>query len=183
MWRKPAEAKPSSPASYEPEPAPLHQPATLPAAAPAATFSAPTAAPPSAGTGISKIGSGLKFKGEFSGDADLYIDGEAQGKIRLAKSKVTVGPNGRVQADVEAREIIVEGTVSGNLKASERVRLGASSRVQGTLQSPRVAIDDGARVRGKVEMTRAPGTPGNGDAEREADSETLRTVSARAREE
>jgi cytoskeletal protein CcmA (bactofilin family) len=183
MWRKPAEAKPSSQALKEPEPAPFHPPAALPAAAPAGTFSAPTAAPLPAGTGISKIGSGLKFKGEFFGDSDLYIDGEAQGKIRLAKSKVTVGPNGRVQADVEAREIIVEGSLNGNLKASERVRLGSSSRVQGTLLSPRVAIDDGARLRGKVEMTRPPGTPGTGDAEHEADSESLPTVSARAREE
>jgi cytoskeletal protein CcmA (bactofilin family) len=60
-----------------------------------------------------------------------------------------------VQADIEAREIVIEGTVQGNLKAGESVRLGATSQVQGSLMTPRVAIDDGARLRGKVETTRA----------------------------
>ena len=85
----------------------------------------------------------------------MYIDGEAQGKITLADSRVTVGPNGRVQADIDAREIIIEGTVQGNLKARESIRLASSSKVQGSMLTPRIGIDDGARLRGKVEMTRA----------------------------
>jgi cytoskeletal protein CcmA (bactofilin family) len=103
----------------------------------------------------SSIGTGLKIRGELSGSSDLYIDGEAQGKITLIDSRVTVGPNGRVQADIEAREIIIEGSVQGNLKASENVRLASSSKVQGSVLTPRIGIDDGAKLRGKVEMTRA----------------------------
>ena len=98
---------------------------------------------------------GLKFHGEISGSSDLYIDGEAQGKIRILQARVTIGPNGRVQADIEAREIIVQGALRGNLNASERIHLGQPSRVQGTLQTPRLGIEDGANLSGKVDMTRA----------------------------
>jgi cytoskeletal protein CcmA (bactofilin family) len=104
----------------------------------------------------------LRIHGEFSGNSDLYVDGEAHGSIRLAQAKVTVGPHGRVHADIDAREIVVEGTVQGNLKASESIRLGPGSRVQGSMMTPRVAIEDGARLRSKVEMTKP------GDARRVA---------------
>ena len=78
-----------------------------------------------------------------------------KGQFHFPQSKVTVGPNGKVKANIEAREIVVEGIVTGDLKASANVQLGGSSRVQGSLITPRIAIDDGARLRGKVEMTRA----------------------------
>jgi cytoskeletal protein CcmA (bactofilin family) len=106
----------------------------------------------------SSIGSGLKIRGELSGSSDLYIEGEAHGKIVLTNSRVTVGARGRVQADIEAREIVIEGSVQGNLKAHEHVRLASSSNVQGSVLTPRIGIDDGAKLRGKVEMTRAGGS-------------------------
>ncbi len=73
----------------------------------------------------------------------------------MANGRVTVAASGRVNADIEAVEISVEGSVQGSLKASDRVRLGTSSRVQGSVMTPRIAIEDGARLRGKVEMIRA----------------------------
>lgn len=103
----------------------------------------------------SLISAGLRIRGEISGDTDLHIDGEAHGKIRLIGGRVSVGPKGSVQADVDAREIVVEGSVRGNLKASDSVRLGSSSRVQGSMITPRIGIEDGARLSGKVEMVRA----------------------------
>jgi len=107
--------------------------------------------------GISRITSGIRIKGDISGNDDLYIDGQAEGAFHFPEAKVAVGPNGKVKANIEAREIVIEGTVNGDLKASAGVQLGASSRVQGSLITPRIAIDDGARLRGKVEMTRANG--------------------------
>lgn len=101
------------------------------------------------------IGAGLKIQGEITGDSDLVVEGEAHGKIRMVNGRVTVAANGHVNADIEAVEISVEGSVQGGLKASDRVRLGASSRVQGSVMTPRIAIEDGARLRGKVEMIRA----------------------------
>ena len=111
----------------------------------------------------SRINSGLKITGEVFGDSDLVIDGEVQGKVRLSSGRVTVGSSGRVTAEIEAREIVVEGTVQGNLKAADSVRLGPAGRVTGSVLTPRIAIDDGARLRGKVETT-TPGTQSRGSS-------------------
>ncbi|MGA8143189.1 MAG: polymer-forming cytoskeletal protein [Candidatus Acidiferrales bacterium] len=179
MWRKPAEAKPSSQRLESSSPIPAKPQTTAPVAplptasaeippsvasnaavaavAPAApaSIASPAFAPPAPARGVSRISSGIRINGEISGNDDLYIDGQVEGQFRFPQSKVTVGPNGRVHANIEAREIVVEGTVNGNLKASASIQLGGSSRVQGSLTTPRIAIDDGARLRGKVEMTRA----------------------------
>lgn len=176
MWRKSNDPKaPAQPASKLPEPPeapapvkpvkPLAAPVDLapdpPPAMPPAAPPAPVYAPPPPRSVVahdtsapSSLGPGLKIRGELSGSSDLFIDGEAQGKIVLAESRVTVGPRGQVQADIEAREIVIEGSVQGNLKARESIRLGASSRVQGSVITPRIGIDDGAKLRGKVEMLR-----------------------------
>jgi cytoskeletal protein CcmA (bactofilin family) len=103
----------------------------------------------------SRIGSGLKIRGEISGTSDMYIDGDVQGKVRIGSGILTIGANGRVQADLEAREIVVNGSVVGNLKATDRVQLGSSGSVQGGVVTPRIGIDDGARLRGNVETARA----------------------------
>ena len=180
MWRKTDEVKPSV-AGAEPAPAavapvPGNPKVTMQpvrTSSPVIMTPGPTPAAASSGSGASTtISSGLQITGDFSGDSDLYIDGQAKGKIRLLRSRVSVGPNGKVQADIEARDIVIEGTVQGNLKASESVRLGPASRVQGSLVTPRVAIEDGARLRGKVEMTRP------GESRRETDAEPA-AVSAR----
>jgi cytoskeletal protein CcmA (bactofilin family) len=148
-----AQVTPAFSASSIPSPAP----AAVPAPAPSRPISSPSISAPSrsATGGVTHIGSGLKIRGEISGTSDLTLDGEAQGKISLPDSKVTVGPNGRVHSDIEAREIVIQGEVHGNLKAGESVSLGASSRVQGSVLTPRISIEDGAGLRGNVEMTRA----------------------------
>jgi cytoskeletal protein CcmA (bactofilin family) len=186
MWRKSTDVKPSSPVPAVPAPASSKlqeaPQAPPPSTSPAPTFSAPAQqrAPEVSTSGTSKISSGLKIRGEFSGNSDLYIDGDAQGKIRLAEKRVTVGPNGRVQADIEAREIFVEGTVQGNLKASESVRLGAKCHVRGTVLAPRVGIDDGAQFRGKVEVTRAAASSAPPVVEPATDTEVLHPITAQA---
>lgn len=140
--------------------APVSAPASAPAVAPTSTPSAiwpkadPTIGAQRPSGEPSRIRSGLKIRGEISGNTDLYIDGDVQGKLRFGQAMVTVGPSGHVQADIEAREIVVEGNVQGTLRAEERVRLGAQSRVKGNLLTPRIAIEDGARLSGKVDMTR-----------------------------
>jgi cytoskeletal protein CcmA (bactofilin family) len=119
-----------------------------------------TPAPEPVGSGgASTISAGLKIKGEITGTSDLTIEGETQGKVRLVNGRVTVGASGRVTADIEARDIVVNGKVQGNLKASESVRLGPASHVEGSILTPRIGIDDGARLRGNVEMIRKGETP------------------------
>lgn len=181
MWRKPTEVNPSLqrspapvPSSTKSEEAPKTVFQTQPQAAPVPSAPAAQHAAAPASSNISKISSGLKIQGELSGNSDLYIDGDVQGKIRLANARVTVGPNGRVQAEIEAREIVVDGTVQGNLKAGERAHLGASSRMAGSVLSPRIGIDDGARLRGKVETVRAAQSADSPAVETASESEDLR---------
>jgi cytoskeletal protein CcmA (bactofilin family) len=168
MWKRTEELKPSSPGAEAGEPASTTpnfnssaaartETAFVPAApiAPAFTSGSATAADvTSAITSVSTIGAGLKIRGDISGDCHLIIEGETHGKIHLANGRVTVGPTGRVTADIDAPEIAIEGNVQGNLQARDNVRMGAASHVQGSVLTPRIRIEDGARFRGKVEMTR-----------------------------
>ena len=132
---------------------------------------------------VSSIGSGLRIRGEISGDADLYIDGEAEGRISLAEARLTVGPHGRVRAGIEARDIVIDGVVEGNLNARESVHLGPSSRVQGSVLTKRIRIDDGARVRGKVDMARPTVAGSSSAVELAADRTAVSSVSARGEDE
>ncbi len=169
----PAKTQPSKPEVSKPEAntveatkpettqVPVVAEAALPISAPPAPVPPVAAAPipspiaiPSAPLPMSvdsRIGAGLKIRGEITGSSDMYIDGDVQGKVRIGSGSLTVGANGKVQADIEAREIIVNGSVLGNLKAADRVQLGPSGSVQGSVITPRIGIDDGARLRGNVE--------------------------------
>ncbi|MGH9687855.1 MAG: bactofilin family protein [Candidatus Acidiferrales bacterium] len=190
MWRKP-DAKPSSDTPSIPNPVPARiqpQSAVQPQQQP--NFERPTAVPSvrtpvadSISREASRISAGIKIRGEISGDSDLYLDGEASGKIRVTGARVTVGPQGKVQADIEAREIVINGNVQGNLKADATLRLGSSSRVQGALTAPSIGIDDGARFRGKVEVTRSKLTPAVFEAETANEAELLRPVAAHSKDE
>jgi cytoskeletal protein CcmA (bactofilin family) len=170
MWKRTEELKPSAPGANAAEPVattPNFNPpaatrpetvssfATAAPIAPAFTSGPATAADVnSAIASVSTISAGLKIRGDISGDCHLIIEGETHGKIHLANGRVTVGANGRVNADIAAPEIVIEGNVQGNLQARDNVRMGSASHVQGGVLSPRIRIEDGARFRGKVEMTR-----------------------------
>jgi cytoskeletal protein CcmA (bactofilin family) len=101
---------------------------------------------------------GIQIKGELSGRSDLYVDGEVQGNIRLPQSMLTVGPNGKVNANVDVREVIVHGTLRGNVQSHERVVLGRTSDVNGDITGQRITIEDGARFKGRVDMAPAKDT-------------------------
>ncbi len=192
MWRKP-DGKPSSDAANSPSPMPAttqFQNAVQPKPVsfdPSPATVAPTTvrqfAPEPASPGASRIGAGLKIRGEISGNADLIFDGEVSGKIRVTGARVTVGATGKVQADIEAREIVVNGAVQGNLKADAKVRLGSSSQVEGALMAPSIGIDDGARFRGKVEVTRGKPAGTAPKSESTSEAELLKPVGAHAEAE
>jgi cytoskeletal protein CcmA (bactofilin family) len=191
VWRKATEAKPSSRPSGAPVPAqvPVRTgPVAAPSAAPGQAVPQLSASPGPAvprivtardNSGVSRLGSGLKVRGEISGNEDLYVDGETQGRITLADGRLTIGPKGHVQADIEARDIVIEGAVQGNVKARESVYLGPSSRVQGSVLTKRIGIDDGALLRGKVETNHAVAGRGSVAAAQAVDGAALRPVFAR----
>ncbi len=163
MWRKPEDAKPASPAAEVPTPAAAST--TAPAAAPRVeqpvvrSVAGLTAEVVQPSGGI--ITSTLLIKGEVRGSDDLYIDGEVQGTIHLSNGRVTVGPHGKISADVDAREIIVRGKVAGALRGRERVEIGSTGEVRGNIATMRIAIGEGAQIHSKVEIARADGSQNN----------------------
>lgn len=98
------------------------------------------------------IGPSLVVKGDLSGDEDLVIQGQVEGKVVLKNNNVTIGRNGRVKADVFGKTISVEGNVQGNLFGDEKIIVRQSGQVQGNLNAPRVTLEDGARFKGSIDM-------------------------------
>lgn len=107
------------------------------------------------------IGKSVVIKGELSGSEDLYVDGNVEGKIELRDHRLTVGPNGNVKADVTAKAVVIQGKLEGSLNASERVELSKSAVVTGDVITQRIAIEEGAFLKGKVDIKKeaAKATP------------------------
>jgi cytoskeletal protein CcmA (bactofilin family) len=100
------------------------------------------------------IGKSIVISGELSGSEDLTIEGHVNGKIELRDHVLTIGPNGRIKAQVSAKSIIVLGHVTGDLIAGEKVDIRESGSVEGDIVAPRVAIADGCHFRGSIDMQR-----------------------------
>src|SRR5215467_12155192 len=101
------------------------------------------------------IGQGIRIKGEVTGTEDLFVDGYVEGKLNLAADcSLTIGPNGNIKADLVAREIIVRGKVEGKVIARDKLQIGSTGEINGEVQTGRLAIEDGATLRGKVEAGR-----------------------------
>ena len=107
------------------------------------------------------IGKSIVVKGELGGSEDLTVEGQVEGKIALKQHVLTVGVHGRIRAQVFAKEVVVLGEVVGNIKATEKVAIRSEGTVEGDIKAPRVAIDEGAKFRGGIDMQQ--GQPGNGN--------------------
>ena len=103
------------------------------------------------------IGKSVVIKGELSGSEDLTIEGQVEGRIELKQNVLTIGPNGRIKAEIFAKSIVVQGEVHGNITASERADIRDNGSVDGDLSAPRIAIADGAHFRGSIDMQRTAG--------------------------
>jgi len=108
---------------------------------------------------IVNIGKSVVIKGELNGSEDLTIEGHVEGTIQLRDHVLTIGPNGKIKAQVFAKAVIVLGEVTGNVTASEKVDIRDAGSVDGDIVSPRVAIAEGAHFRGSVDMQRKSGAP------------------------
>jgi len=101
---------------------------------------------------VAQIGKSVVIKGQLSGSEDLYVDGQVEGTIELRGNSLTVGPNGQVQANVQAKGVMVHGKLEGNVEASDRVELKKSAMVMGDITTQRICIEDGAFFKGKVDI-------------------------------
>jgi cytoskeletal protein CcmA (bactofilin family) len=103
------------------------------------------------------IGKSVVIKGELTGSEDLTIEGHVEGKIELRQNVLTIGPNGKIKAQVFAKSVVILGEVTGNVTASEKVDLRDNGSVDGDIAAPRVAIAEGAHFRGSIDMQRSGG--------------------------
>ncbi len=100
------------------------------------------------------LGSSVTLRGELTGDEDLAIEGQFDGTIHLRDHCVTVGPQGQVKAEIQATRVVVQGAVTGNITARERIEIRKTGRVMGDLVAPGIAIEDGAYFKGSIEILR-----------------------------
>jgi cytoskeletal protein CcmA (bactofilin family) len=105
------------------------------------------------------IGKSVVIKGELSGSEDLTIEGQVDGKIELRQNVLTIGPNGKIKAQVFAKSVVILGEVTGNVTASEKVDIRDNGSVDGDIAAPRVAIAEGAHFRGSIDMQRTGAKP------------------------
>jgi cytoskeletal protein CcmA (bactofilin family) len=145
MWKRDEAVKPVSPQAAAPPPV---------AAAPQQAGAAAQPEFRRIERDVVNIGKSVVIKGELSGSEDLTIEGQVEGKIELKEHVLTVGPNGKIKAQIFARTVIVLGEVHGNVAATEKVDIRDGGSVDGDIVSPRIAIAEGAHFRGSVDMQR-----------------------------
>jgi cytoskeletal protein CcmA (bactofilin family) len=102
-----------------------------------------------------RIGKSIVICGEVKGSEDLIVDGRVEGTVSLSESRLTIGPNANVAADLSAKDVLILGQVKGNVVASGRVELRAGCCVEGDIRALRLAVEDNAIFRGKVDLTQA----------------------------
>ncbi len=137
IWKKSEADEAMMPTPSQPQPPPQPAPRNLPQATKERAL----------------IGPSIEIKGNLSGTEDLQIEGRIDGKIELLQCSVTVGTNGRVNADITGRKIVVMGEVNGDMYGEEQIVLRPTSVVKGNLFAPRVTLEDGAKFKGSIDMT------------------------------
>jgi cytoskeletal protein CcmA (bactofilin family) len=156
MWGNKKPETPQPPAAKVPErPVPVAKPvsATTEVTAMSTDAMRPLSTSPSGST--ARLGASLHVKGEISGNEDLHIDGSVEGLVQLEDRKLTVGASAKLTADVVAREVVVYGSVKGNLRARDRIEIKKDGSVVGDLTTARIMIEDGAYFKGSIEIDRS----------------------------
>ncbi len=169
MW------KPASPPSTNPKPASPEVEKPIMSTPSSTIEPTPAAAPRNAvlnNQEQASIGKSLVIKGEVTGSESLYIDGRVEGAINLPGNRVTVGRNGQVQANINAKEVVILGKVKGNVTASDRVDIRNEGSLTGDVICQRISIEDGAYFKGGIDIRK----PGVKDMNGAAKSETVQTA-------
>src|SRR5437867_8697606 len=164
MWKRDEAVRPSSqPAAPPPSPAP---------APPAQAYTPRSEASSTMEKDIVNIGKSVVIKGELNGSEDLTIEGHVEGTIQLRDHVLTIGPNGKIKAQIFAKSVIVLGEVNGNVSASDKVDIRENGSVDGDLVAPRVAIAEGAHFRGSVDMQRKAAAPAQTQPQTQTQTQT-----------
>ena len=103
---------------------------------------------------MANIGKSISIKGDLTGNEDIQVEGNVEGRVDLPNNQFTVGADGKVKAEIHAKGIVVIGQVTGNLTATERVEIQATGVVHGDVKAPRLIVHEGAVINGAIEMTK-----------------------------
>ena len=125
------------------------QPASLPADP--SSNAAPATSSRASENLVMNLGKSMSIKGELSGSEDLTLYGQMEGSIRLPDHTLTIGPDADIRAEISAKALVIMGTVTGNVTVADKVDIRSTGSLVGDLVSPRIAIEDGGSVRGKVQ--------------------------------
>jgi cytoskeletal protein CcmA (bactofilin family) len=181
MWgdKKPETPQPTTAKAPDP-PAPVAKPASAKTEGIAMSTDAmrPLSSTPSGST--ARLGASLHIKGEISGNEDLHIDGSVEGLVQLEDRKLTVGASAKLTADVVAREVVVYGSVKGNLRARDRIEIKKDGSVVGDLTTARIMIEDGAYFKGSIEIDRTGSASHDNDLDKPAYTRSTSSAPAHA---
>lgn len=112
------------------------------------------ARPDAEATRAAAMGKSVIVKGQLFAREDLYIDGEVEGSVEMQEHRLTVGPNGKLLAGIKAREIVVLGTIHGNVEAGEKIEIRKDAKLVGDIKTVRIVIEDGAFFKGSIDIVR-----------------------------
>jgi len=104
--------------------------------------------------GVAAIGKSVMIKGQLFSREDLYLDGEMEGTVEVPDNRLTIGPHGKLQAGIKAREVVVLGSINGNVEATERIDIRKDARVVGDIKTGRIIIEDGAYFKGSIDIVK-----------------------------
>jgi cytoskeletal protein CcmA (bactofilin family) len=149
MWNKREDPPAPRPASETPLPSPV---VTEPRKEPTPVSSIANRMPEPESRGSATVGKSVRIVGQIFTKEDLYVDGDVEGTIESLDNKVTVGPNGRVQAGIKAREVIILGQVQGNVETSDKVDIRKDAKLVGDITTARISIEDGALFKGSIDI-------------------------------
>src|SRR5580698_1869147 len=155
MWNKKEEPPAPRPASAPP--APVAPPEIK--KEPIPVSSTPFRTPESDSRNAATIGKAVKVVGQIFTKEDLYVDGDVEGTIESQDNKVTIGPNGRGQASIRARDVIILGQVQGNVETSDKVDIRKDAKLVGDITTSRISIEDGALFKGSIDIKKAEPKP------------------------
>jgi cytoskeletal protein CcmA (bactofilin family) len=120
--------------------------------------------------GSAALGKNVTVKGQIFAREDLTIDGEVEGTVECQEHRLTIGPNARVQAGLKAREIIIQGSIQGNVDASDKIDIKKEAKLVGDIKTSRIVIEDGAYFKGSIDISK--GTPVKGPQQTQSSSQT-----------
>jgi cytoskeletal protein CcmA (bactofilin family) len=147
MWNKRDEVPPGTPVSRQ-----IQGEQPQPEGAPPATREIPK---PPAASSAAAIGASMIIKGDISSREELYVDGEVEGNLEL-QHRLTIGPRGKVRANIKAREVVIIGSVQGNVEVSDKITIHKNGSLIGDIKTAGIVIDDGAYFKGSIDIVKSP---------------------------